>query len=77
MVGFWPVERGEGMREHRGDTRRLGRIVRAAETLVVPWAGRRQPEDQAWEGMAPASPTDTIGLLLDLHAGSMTLYKNR
>ena len=44
---------------------------------MVPWAGRRQPEDQAWEGMAPASPTDTIGLLLDLHAGSMTLYKNR
>jgi hypothetical protein len=38
--------------------------------------GERYPGDSDWEGMQAAKQGDRIGLLLDLDAGSLTVYKN-
>jgi hypothetical protein len=38
--------------------------------------GRRFPSNNDWEGMQGANEGDRIGLLLDLDAGSLTVYKN-
>ena len=39
--------------------------------------GKRYPDDSEWEGMQTAMEEgDRIGLLLDLDAGSLTVYKN-
>jgi hypothetical protein len=38
--------------------------------------GRRNPGNIGWEGMQSAKKNDRIGLLLDLDAGSLTVYKN-
>jgi hypothetical protein len=38
--------------------------------------GRRTATRRDWEGMQPAKEGDCIGLLLDLNAGSLAVYKN-
>eukprot|EP01046_Picozoa_sp_COSAG06_P010644 COSAG06_NODE_584_length_14005_cov_23.423486_15_plen_307_part_00 len=61
----WNVQRGEGAHNVQGHC-----------FYYTTYNGRRYPGSSDWEGMQGAREGDRIDLLLDLSAGSMSVFKN-
>jgi hypothetical protein len=65
LIGaYWGVEGGSWAQDVQG------------HSFYSTFNGTRYPDDSYWEGMQSAREGDRIGLLLDLDAGSLTVYKN-